>query len=393
MKLLYITSGLFPRGSAYASRLLNFARLIKDIGFDIHIMVDYVSDKKFLDNNNYGLYEDISFQVIGDKISSLKSRIMNPRICRDYLKEYLDQNKVDLIIMSSSSDRFNLLFQEIKKRQIPIILESCEWFHYSNWRGGKINPFYRQYENCFKNHFIKVDGVIAISRLLEEHYRKHVGNVIRIPTILDVSNIPFNLETKNEKITLMYAGNPGKSKELISNILIAFHELGEEKERFIFNIFGIGKEQLEKQLENESYLIDDLKGYVNIKGKVLQDLINEEYQKSDFGIFLRPNRRSSHAGFPTKLAESMAAGTPVICNDTGDISLYVNNGINGFLLKDESPTTLKEALREINRLSKEQLNSMRSKTRITAEQKFDYRDYKEDVKEFILLIEKTLKNK
>ncbi|HHX68642.1 MAG TPA: glycosyltransferase family 4 protein [Gallicola sp.] len=382
MKILYIASGLFPKGSAYASRLLNFARLIKDIGFELHIMIDYVSDKKYLYNNNYGIYEDISFQVIGDKISSLKSRIMNPRVCRACLKEYLDQNEVDLIILSSSSDRFNLLLQEIKERKIPIILESCEWFHHSNWRGGKINPFYRQYENCFNNHFIKVNGVIAISKLLEEHYRKHVHNVIRIPTILDVLNTPFSLETKNEKIILMYAGNPGKRKELISNILAALHELGDEKERFIFNIFGIDKEQLEKQLKNKSYLIKDLEGCINIKGKVSQDSINEEYQKSDFGIFLRPGRRSSHAGFPTKLAESMSAGTPVICNDTGDIGLYLVDNRNGFLLKDSSHNTLAKALRMISSFSREQLDLMRHCARITAEEYFDYRSYKYSMENF-----------
>lgn len=70
----------------------------------------------------------------------------------------------------------------------------------------------------------------------------------------------------------------------------------------------------------------------------------ERYCEADFSIFVRPDRRSSHAGFPTKLAESLAAGTPVITNNTGDIGLYLKDGENGFLLKDGTQKSVKDVL-------------------------------------------------
>ena len=39
------------------------------------------------------------------------------------------------------------------------------------------------------------------------------------------------------------------------------------------------------------------------------------------------------AGFPTKFAESLANGIPVITNPTSDIESFISHGKNGFLAK------------------------------------------------------------
>jgi glycosyltransferase involved in cell wall biosynthesis len=130
-------------------------------------------------------------------------------------------------------------------------------------------------------------------------------------------------------------------------------------------------------------LLDSMDGIVYIMGKIPQQEVHQAYMDADYSIFIREDKRSSHAGFPTKLAESMAAGTPVITNDTGDIGLYLKNGENGYLLQDTSPESIKKVLEKILQLTSEETIEMRSKARKTAEESFDFRVYKQLMKDFL----------
>ncbi len=100
---------------------------------------------------------------------------------------------------------------------------------------------------------------------------------------------------------------------------------------------------------------------------------------ADYQLFIRPNRRSSHAGFPTKLAESMAVGTPVITNKTGDIALYLRDGENGYVVGGAEALDVEKALLRVMAQGAEEAAMMRSAARKTAEDDFDYRVYRRQI--------------
>lgn len=76
----------------------------------------------------------------------------------------------------------------------------------------------------------------------------------------------------------------------------------------------------------------------------------------------------------------MTFGTPAICNDTGDISLVIKNGVNGYMLKSKGTAEIINVLTTILKLSLEEREQMRVNARRTAEKFFDYRNYKETMK-------------
>ena len=76
----------------------------------------------------------------------------------------------------------------------------------------------------------------------------------------------------------------------------------------------------------------------------------------------------------------MTFGTPVICNETGDISLVVNNKENGFLLKSKSVDEISETLEYLLKMTKEERKEMRKQARLSAESFFDYRNYTDKIK-------------
>ena len=378
-KVLIVTDLSFPKGSAMASRILSFCHLFKDLGYDVHVITgkyensDVVYDK-CIDESFY------SYEVVKSNRSyRMQSYLGNENLSKR-VDEYLNNNEVDFVFTTSLNASFKKVFDIVKKHNKKIILEQCEWFDSSSYTFGSLDPRFRTFTNNIQNNFKKVDGAIAISRLLFDYYKELNVNVVRIPSILDVTNIPFNTSLNNEKIKLVYTGNSSKSKELLKPILQALASNEKYLNGFKFDIYGLSEKQVIKNIENDNALFNKVKNIINIHGFVNQDRIQDILFNSDYQIFIRPNRKSSNAGFPTKLAESMSVGTPVITNDTGDISLYLKDGVNGYICKDINAESIKDVF---DRILVDNSKTLRKESRNTAESSFDYKNYLNDVKNLI----------
>ena len=128
----------------------------------------------------------------------------------------------------------------------------------------------------------------------------------------------------------------------------------------------------EIQLENSLYIagmgtqensLKELAKALPILGQVLfmghlnnDALIEEDSTKK---IFLMA---SSQEGFPMAIAEAFSLGVPVISTDTGDISRFLKNNINGFLLPvdftdEEYIQCIETILQDYDRFSESALNS------------------------------------
>lgn len=287
-----------------------------------------------------------------------------------------------VIINANCFDRFSNVSKLCRSKRIPLLLEICEWWNFNSLGLGQWDPRSILFLKHMSTNFRNVDGVIAISRLLRDHFSGLGVPTIRVPTILDTKIYKASEQTNNDRIRLVFAGSIGGNKETFKNIMLALHEM-EEKSLFDFHIYGANRAQILRNIGNDRLLIESVDDVLEIKGKVPQSEIHDALQNADYEIFIRPERRSSHAGFPTKLAESMVAGTPVITNDTGDIGLYLKTGENGYLLKDSSPGSIKEALEQVVHLNSKKIREMRISARKTAEENFDYTAYVQKMRDFI----------
>ena len=379
--ILYISTSLFPKGQAYSTRLVNFARLFNFLEIDVHIISDFTYEV-FTDSKAENCFEGCTYQIVSGKPTSF-NRIRSTFNSTKIIKEYLDHNSVDFVIIGNCYDRFNRVKRICKERKIPLILEICEWYDTKLRKFGNLNPYNFIYNRCMKYDYIKSDGVIAISQYLYNYFKRYTDNVIRIPTILDTYNTEYSLETKNNKIVIVHVGFSGRHKEKFKNILIALQLLEKKQNKFEYNIYGSDKADVLKNLGSDEQLLESLSGCVNVKGRVPQDKVNSIFMNADFSIFIRPQKRSSNAGFPTKLAESMIAGTPVISNNTGDIGSYLINGENGYLLKDDSPEAIKDVFIRILEMKEQDFRVMRKNARRTAEMNFDFRIYSNEVRKLL----------
>ena len=72
-------------------------------------------------------------------------------------------------------------------------------------------------------------------------------------------------------------------------------------------------------------------------------------------------------------------GTPVFCNLSSDLGLYLKDGENAVLIHGHDPEDVKNAAQKALLLSPEERQSMRQQARETALKHFDYRNYIEQI--------------
>lgn len=131
---------------------------------------------------------------------------------------------------------------------------------------------------------------------------------------------------------------------------------------------------------------DDLSAMCCIRalGRIPRNEVIQHLNETDFTILIRSSiARYAKAGFPTKVVESLMSSTPVICNMTSDLGMYLKDGYDCIEVEHEDPESIVKALRRALALTPEQKDQMKKNARKTAEENFDYRLYIEEFRKFI----------
>lgn len=386
MNIVFFIGASFPYGEAYSRRAFNLCKLISETGIKVHVISDSISNN-VEETLNYCTIEPVVKKEIFCKNFLLK-KIKKNKIAFKRLEEYCNNYKVDAIFTSSRSDRFFWVKKFCKKRKLKLFIESCEWFDKSTYKFGYLD--YRFYRNewMLRYGFKGVDGIISISRLLDLHNEKMTKLSIRIPTIMDVYNTKYKIDTdiKVGKIKIIYAGSLGNGKELLYPIINVLNRNKNVLNKIEFHIYGPHRSEIIRNIKCEKILNNILNSSVFIHGFLDQQKMLHIMREAHFLLFIRPNRKSSNAGFPTKFVESMSVGTPVITNNTGDINLYLKDECNGYLITDELEKSLEKILKEIVHLKNDKYKILRENARKTAEVYFHYQRYYPEIKKLFKII-------
>jgi glycosyltransferase involved in cell wall biosynthesis len=259
----------------------------------------------------------------------------------------------------------------------PLVADIVEWYDGSHQAGGRLGPFHLSTEHALRRHFHRCAGVIAISRYLEDHYRARGTKVIRVPPTLDVLNAPLGAsDRRGGPLRLVYAGTPGK-KDLLANIIRGVALVDPSGKAVELEVLGPGEADVARLLGGT------VPPAVRVRGRVSQAAVAESVGSADFSVLLRRPLRFAQAGFPTKVAESLAVGTPVISNATSDIAEYARDGAEGIICASESPDAFAQGLKRALSLTDVQRVDMRKAARTRAERCFDFRSYSTPLNAFI----------
>jgi len=280
------------------------------------------------------------------------------------------------------------LLKWCRRNGVSLIIDVVEW--YDSWHvlGGPLGPMNLSIKTALRILNPQCDGIIAISSYLTDYYQDRGCRVLRIPPTLDVNEIGAGFSGSNshkQVVSLAYAGTPGK-KDRIDNVIDALLQLDPEGKRVRLLMAGPSISDVLDLWPLRSRDFSELPACIEVLGRQPYRKALELVQNADFMPLLRPTQRYAQAGFPTKVPESLAMGTPIICNITSDLSSYIHDGIEGFICHDHSVTAFTEALERALKLAPHQYLEMRRAARDQAEKSFDYRLYSEALAEFLQTI-------
>ena len=393
IRILYLGPFRFPDGDAAASRVLNNIRIFKDLGHDVYVLSfggKYREEDKIL--NDYS-YDNILYKITNDiDTHSWKERFLRytypysnaRRIIKETISDY------DMLIAYNTTFQMNLFLQRICKQYgKKLVLDLTEWPAANETLGGKWCPIYWMSELNMRFVQKRFKNMIPISQFLNSYYSE--SNNLLLPPLINIQDSKWNnfseidsLKLKGfDGVRILFAGTPAK-KDLLGNLIAALLRVLKDTDRIQLVVVGVLLEQAVNYCSQKA--LDKYKNNLVFLGRIPQVQVPSYYYISDFSAIIREPSRMNTAGFPTKMAESMAAGCPVLMNQTSDLGDYATDGKNALIINDYSVDSIEAGLHRILQMSKDEIVSMKNAARAVGESRFNYRSYLDTAKVFIAKI-------
>lgn len=343
-----------PNGDAGALRQHKLAIMCRELGYESLVVGLGKSN-----GMKHESIDGITYVSLREGVGNVRDKIMSHLRYWKQLGKEMATYRPDVIIMDDLGPAKTIkLKQYCKKNKIRLIHDSVEWYSPEQFKHGKFSMSYIRKDGLNRFLIDKSCGVIAISRYLEEHFKSKGCQCVRIPIVITDADLCKEKDLPADKIVFTYAGQPGK-KDYLHVMLDAFALLPDNLlQRVIFNIVGCTKEQmLAAGISGE--VLEKLNKQLVIHGRVSHEEVLHILKGTHFTLLMRsPVQRYAKAGFPTKVVESLSRSTPVICNLTSDLGLYLRNEANALIVEECNPQSLYQQLAKAITMSHEQRATM-----------------------------------
>lgn len=369
--VVYVGPFAFPDGGAAARRILGNALSLVEAGYQVLIL----SGQQAADDAIHPFSEGVFVASTSERDAEELPEVL--RLARYALMgsksrrwlERLEARPAAVILYSGYTPYLLQLKGWRRRARTPLIFDAVEWYTASSPLRFLVSPYLWQTELAMRVLTRRLDGVIAISRFLEDWYDKAGLPVARIPPTLDVAGLAPGPGGGGGRLSLIYAGTPGKAKDQLDEIVAAVRAVDPEGRRLVLEVYG--------PTASEVLRLPSMRGQTSAAvvahGPVSHAEAMEAVGRADFSILTRRPDRVSTAGFPTKVVESLAAGTPVIANLTGDLGEHLVDGENSLICGDYRAEAVAAALERALASTAAERARMRAAARRTAEAGFDHR--------------------
>lgn len=360
--VLYVGGFALPDKNAAAQRVIANAQLFAQLGFDVIFI-----------NHSDGISNPRLTEYFGFSCYEFPQEKWNVPLRGDInqIKEILARRSDVSIVVAYNYPAVGLIKLKKLCRQKDIVClgDITEWYRARDVSLIKMPIKY--FDTFFRMRVInrQLDGLIVISNFLKSYYDGKVP-CVNLPPLVDSSAEKWqSLPSDDEDcFKLVYAGNPSRTKERLDVIIEAVKKAS-CKVPIALEIVGISKEEYGKVYGVDVPTEDNVVFY----GRLPHEEVLNKVSRASYTVIMRDDNRVTKAGFPTKFAESITCGTPVICNDNSDLKHWVKKYSCGFVVEE---VRLDEGLVAIYKASRPKVDRTI----------FDYRRYLQPMSEFLNII-------
>jgi glycosyltransferase involved in cell wall biosynthesis len=387
--IIYIGGFELPDRNAAAHRVLANGKIMRELGYEVvFVGVDSArsAGMELLRHDFLG-FECWSVPYPAGVVAWLKYILGLSTIMK-----FLPKNRAAKVVgvicynyPAVAQGRIKLLCQ---RAGMKMIADATEW--YDSSAGSLIHRVIKFVDTSLRMYIVHrlADGVITTSKYLTAFYGRRGKVTVELPTLFDADK--FQSPPPRENILrkhFVYVGSPfdaGRVNKARSNLkerldvcVEVFYQLYTTGEYFSFEIYGIGADDYLRVFPEHAGMLQEMAQCTVFKGRQPNQLVLKRIAECDFSIFFRDETRVTLAGFPSKLAESISCGTPVVSNKMVSLENYSQSAGLFLAARGEELALVKRMMAftpaEINVIKQRAYHS----------RTFDYRNYVDKVSAFM----------
>ena len=386
-KILYVGQ-IAIEGSASCTHVQNRARFFNNIGYEVYGLSecpknkhDKVKDTDFLKYIYMkpfpGKGKIRGAGWIADQFLGIHTYNAIIKTVKDISPDIIILYELNSIVVEECIRRY------CEKHDIRLIIEVTEWMEIENRKEIAIRGIVWQ-KDIQKRYIDKRCGnIIAISEFLYKHYSKQGCNVIKLPPIVynfaDNNRVFRDENTMNlQQVRLVFAGTTD-FKDYLEPLLKAIRKINNTEVKVIFDVVGPSSDAIEGMIKCDKPAQYGIKCY----GRLSHENTLSIVKKADFSVLMRENKRYAKAGVSTKFVEAMSLAVPSICTAVGGTDVFVSDGVDGFLIRDNSVHEILDKLEQIINMDSSEIFQMKLNALNKAKYVFSEGQYYEATKCFL----------
>jgi glycosyltransferase involved in cell wall biosynthesis len=315
MNILFISFQPYPFGMAGSKRVRLFAENLA-INNDVKVLV--------IGNSNGGNTSEGKLNGVTYKVFNLNriKRFIRFAIVSKMLKSEYKASARNVMIVYDGIGLTNFVFVKAgKKLGYKIVTDVVEDYNVHEENTGMLLGLLHRVNALFEKNISNLaDGVVVISTRLRSKFENLGMKPDRIERItICAENIDLTQkETSQNKTsyTFLYSGSYA-NRDGIHLVINAFKKLSQKRQNVKLLLGGKINDAIKEMIKTEASI-----KYV---GMVSDNEYYSFLNSADALLVTRVNSDYANAGFPFKLGEYLATGTPVIVSPVSDIRDYLKD--------------------------------------------------------------------
>lgn len=346
----------FPIGLAATVRIIAYMRGLKELGNRVTVYINKPTDlydKQTPNAEVCGSIEGVQYVYPGtrrySKYKLLRGlgRYYYPFVtCKQIYKNHR-ANGIDYLLMSNDFLDFLFLYTTFAKiiGVRPVFVSD----EYPQPIRKFLKPEIPKIKKWAYSQILRhVDSMVFMTNNLNLYYNSELKKPFHIlPSIVDTSRFENVTPTLyNKRKYLCYMGNMELAKDNVDNIIRAFKLISSQFPDIDLRLWGKPTE-VDRKIIESCIKDNELEDRCFIMGYCPYEEVPTILSNAYVLVSSQPNTKRAQGGFPTKLAEYMCTGRPIILTDVGEISAFVKHKEHVYLAKVEDAEDYSLKLKEL----------------------------------------------